>query len=384
MVSCSAHLRLGARVLMSACHLSDDLLVAMLSALPAAELRVAAATCNRWRECVPQAAELRLRLHVLGLPVGCDASPCWLRSLFTVELLEAAVGPRPAHSWREDYFELHYRACEKNWKEDTTKSPWEEVAESMRQQFEPGGICSLDVDCSRSMDCIMERQRAGWSEDAAHLLQHAAGEEESQVLVESYLAGCSDFAATIHSLVTECRSYLMRGPPLAPECYCTVRELSHFESEWATLPTRRVGESFFCVGGAAAREPLSCYFPDERGMRFEKSAQTGAGNGDDSRDWMTTYVLDDSPVVRFLSSEADRNGFHSLIQDQFNRWESELGPRGEYEHASWTAPMLCTATLVEKHAPGEWEVRPSKQGLRPARCALRPQQPLYTVRLSSG
>jgi hypothetical protein len=375
--------------MMSVQDLSDDLLVAVLSALPAAELRVAAATSNRWRECVPQAAELRFRLHGLGLPVGCDASPCWLRSLFTVELLEAAVGPRPAHSWREDYIDLHYRATEKNWRKDTTQSPWEEVAETMRQQLEPGGICSLDMDCSMSANLIMDRQAAGWSEDAAQLLLHTAGEEESQVLVECYLAGCSDFAATMHSLVTECCSYLMRGPPLAPECYCTVRALSDFESEWAALPTRRVGESFFCVGGASAREPLSCYFPDERGMRFEKSVQCpGTGNGENIRDWMTTYELDDSPVVRFLSSAADRNGFHSLMQDQFNRWESDLGPRGEYEHAGWSAPMFCTATLVEKLAPGEWEVRPYrsvlKRGLRPARCALRPQQPLYTVRLSFG
>ena len=47
--------------------------------------------------------------------------------------------------------------------------------------------------------------------------------------------------------------------------------------------------------------------------------------------------------------------------------------------------MLCTATLVEKHAPGKWQVHPHKRlGLLPARRALRPQQPLYTVRVSFG
>eukprot|EP00964_Phaeocystis_antarctica_P065462 scaffold39512_cov63-Phaeocystis_antarctica.AAC.2 len=42
-------------------HVSDDLLVLMLSTLPAADLRLAAATCSHWRECVPTASEIRLR-----------------------------------------------------------------------------------------------------------------------------------------------------------------------------------------------------------------------------------------------------------------------------------------------------------------------------------
>ena len=42
-------------------EVSDDLLVLMLSTLPAADLRLAAATCSHWRECVPTAAEIRLR-----------------------------------------------------------------------------------------------------------------------------------------------------------------------------------------------------------------------------------------------------------------------------------------------------------------------------------
>ena len=122
-------------------QVSDDLLVLMLSTLPAADLRLAAATCSHWRECVPAAAgdpapspqagpdpdpdpdpdldpdpnpdpdpEIRLRRRRPGIPVGHDAVPCWLRSLFTLELLAAAVGPMPAHSWREDYIELHHQA----------------------------------------------------------------------------------------------------------------------------------------------------------------------------------------------------------------------------------------------------------------------------------
>ena len=160
-----------------------------------------------------------------------------------------------------------------------------------------------------------------------------------------------------------------------------MRALSEFSSEWASLPARRVGESFFSVGGASAREALSCYFPDERGMQVEDTVLVG----EDISSMTSVFGLDDSPVVRFLSAAADRNGFHSLMQDSFHTWGSNVGPRGSYEPAGWSTPMLCTATLVEKHAPGEWEVRPHKRpGLRAARRALRPQQPLYTVRVSYG
>ena len=374
---------------MSICHISDDVLVLMLSTLPAGDLRVAAVTCSRWRECVPTAAEIRLRRLRLGIPAGHDALPCWLRSLFTVELMGAAVGPSPAHSWREDFVELHHRANEKSWQKDmerdsTHNVPWEAVAGNMRQELEPGGPFSLEVEygiLAQSED-LAGMQRAGWSEDGPQLLMHAAGEEVSQVLVGCYLARCSDFAATMHSLLAEYCSAASAAPPLAPECYCTVRALSEFSNDWGALPTRRVGESFFSVGGASAREALSCYFPDERGMQVE---DTVLGVGEDISSMTSVFGLDDSPVVRFLSAAADRNGFHSLMQDSFHTWDSNVGPRGSYEHAGWSTPMLCTVTLVEKHAPGEWEVRPHKRpGLRPERRVLRPQQPLYTVRVSFG
>ena len=48
-------------------QVSDDLLVLMLSTLPAADLRLAAATCSHWREWVPAAAEIRLRRRRQGL-----------------------------------------------------------------------------------------------------------------------------------------------------------------------------------------------------------------------------------------------------------------------------------------------------------------------------
>ena len=90
-----------------------------------------------------------------------------------------------------------------------------------------------------------------------------------QVLVECNLAGCSDFATTMHSLVIECCSYLMRGPPLAPECYCTVHELSDFERVGSAADAARGGELLLRgrrVGSRATVVLLS----DERGMRFEK------------------------------------------------------------------------------------------------------------------
>ena len=260
--------------------------------------------------------------------------------------------------------------------------PWEAVAEEMHAELEPGGPFSLEHECGMlaQIEDLASMRKVGWSETGGQLLMHDAGEAVCEVLVGCYLARRTDFAATMHSLVAEYCSAASTAPPLAPECYCTVRALAAFSSEWAALPTRRVGESFFSVGGASAREPLTCYFPDERGMHSDDMHY-------EDNDFSYGIGFDDSPVVRFLSAAADRNGFHSLMQDSFHVWDStsRAGPRGAYEHAGWSVVMLCTATLVEIHAPGEWEVRPCKRpGLRPVSRVLRPQQPLYTVRVSFG
>ena len=280
------------------------------------------------------------------------------------------------------------QANEKSWAKDQLREthyvPWEAVAEEMHAELEPGGPFSLERECGMlaQIEDLVSMRKAGWSETGGQLLMHGAGEEVCGVLVGCYLARRTDFAATMHSLVAEYCSAASTAPPLAPECYCTVRALAAFSSEWAALPTRRVGESFFSVGGASAREPLTCYFPDERGMHSEDMLPLSGLD-----DFSYGIGFDDSPVVRFLSAAADRNGFHSLMQDSFHVWDStsRAGPRGGYEHAGWSIAMLCTATLVEIHAPGEWWVRPCKRpGLRPVSRALRPQQPLYTVRVSFG
>ena len=86
------------------------------------------------------------------------------------------------------------------------------------------------------------------------------------------------------------------------------------------------------------------------------------------------------PSLRFVSSAPDRNGFHSLIQDAFD----ERMRSGRHEVASWSIPFLSTVTLIERHGPGEWEVYPTKYGLRPSKRGLRVQQTRYTVTVSFG
>ena len=96
---------------------------------------------------------------------------------------------------------------------------------------------------------------------------------------------------------------------------------------------------------------------------------------------MTIFKLAESPVVRFIAKPPDRNGYHSLVQDCFDRWDWE---HGVHENAGWTAPMLCTVTLIEVTAAGEWEVHPHRPGLQSGRRGLRVMQPLFTVEISYG
>lgn len=378
---------------MQDCLADDDMLTAVLSMLPAAILRAAAPTCRRWREMVPVAAEGRVRhLHQGVYPAGHDTSPCWLRSLFTVELIEDAVGPRPPRSWQEEYVELHVQAEKKRWRPEL-HGPWHDAMDMKREEYETGlfSLASMIREDGRGRDkrgrsALTDLEAAGFSADEARLLTfQIAGEEEGQVLNDSYLHRRNDFAATTHAQAIAYTRAAARMLRPAPQAYNTVRSLTEFSSEWAALPRRQVGESFFCMGGSPAREAWDCYFPNSHGMHVEECVPVSDTAGEDYlRDWQTIYVLDDSPVVLFLSSAADRNGFHSLVQDAIGAWDSAMGPKGEYEPPSWSVPMATTVTLVEVHAPGEWEVYPYKPGLRPARKAVRPQQSLYTVRVSFG
>ena len=304
---------------------------------------------------------------------------CWLRSLLSVELLVAAVGPRPRHSWREDYVELHVEAERLRWEKDE-EMPFDRVAENYRTDFGANGDMSLEKMKEEYKVDQAQLRRAGWGEDDALLTVHVTGVEVNHLLIESYRARNNSFAASLHSAVAAYTAAAMRDRSCAPDCYWHLRDLTKWSAEWARLPALQLGESFFCVGGASAREPLECYFPDERGMHEEKSVLRPGGDGTNLDDWMTEFEYVDAPVVRFVSSPPDRSGFHSLVQDAFD----ERMRSGCHEVASYSIPFLSTVTLVEMHEPGEWEVHPTKYGLRPSKRGLRVQQTLYTVTVSFG
>ena len=362
-------------------ELPDELLAALLAKLTTVDLRAAAETCRHWREMVAVAAELCVRKHNPYLPSASSGggSPCWLRSLLSVELLAAAVGPRPQHSWREDYVDLHVEAERLRW-ETEEDMPFDRVAANYRTDFSDDGDMSLKRMKEEYKVDQAQLRRAGWGEDDALLTVHVTGVEVNHLLVESYRERRNTFAASLHSTVAAYTAAAMRDRSPAPVCYWHLCDLAKWSVEWACLPTLALGESFFCVGGASAREPLDCYFPNDLGMHEEKSVLRPGGDGVNLEDWMTEFVFVDSPCVRFVSSAPDRNGFHSLIQDAFD----ERMRSGRHEVASWSIPFLSTVTLIERHGPGEWEVYPTKYGLRPSKRGLRVQQTRYTVTVSFG
>jgi hypothetical protein len=302
--------------------LHDELQIALLSAISTSDLRRAARVCKRWREHVALAAESRLRLHCPALPSGSAACPCWLRSLFTQELIETTVGPKPRHSWREEHVELHVAAEQMRWEKES-EMPWDAVVSSVREDYSIGGSLSLEKTVEMHRSQLTMLRQAGWSEDDSVLTLHIAGEETNQVavsmghfcavvflctncdaphtmnsfldsalinsfliwqvLMNSFLERRDAFVATLHSTAAAYTAAAMRATP-APTCYCTVLGLADWSPEWLSLPQRQVGESFFCVSGASAREPMECYF-SARGMHTESTVlRPGASGLEVSRD----------------------------------------------------------------------------------------------------
>jgi hypothetical protein len=95
--------------------LPTEMLVHTLQFRTAAALGRAACVSLAWRRAVALTAEAAVRRHHPQWPQGSDACPCWLRSLWTIELLLDRVGPDPASTssdrgWRDEYIPLHIAA----------------------------------------------------------------------------------------------------------------------------------------------------------------------------------------------------------------------------------------------------------------------------------
>ena len=78
----------------------DELLLLSLSYLDATALVSLCRVCKRYKRLsVPAAASALHERHALS-------SPCSLRSLWTLEAIESAVGPRPSSTWVDEWAAL--------------------------------------------------------------------------------------------------------------------------------------------------------------------------------------------------------------------------------------------------------------------------------------
>ena len=363
--------------------------MSFLSSMPVQDLCRLAGTCNFLQDQAAVAAEYRCRQLRAQWPAGSDACPCWLRCLATMELLHAAIGPPPSHSWREEHIELQLRVFKREWESKYEDLPFEGmVALNAQADLEPGGILALDTKLEESKLYIVQLQQLGWNLDDAQLTIHIAGVDTSQVLMESFTAHRREFAATLHSSAAAYTAAALRDQrAVAPTCYNTLDGLVAWSPEWARLPSLALGESFFCAGSFSAREPLHCFFPNTLGMCEETVVENELEDLPADADALPgdrvaiRFETIDAPIVRIISSAADRHGFHSLVQDGCDERDQDSLMD---EAASWSVPMLSTVTLIAKHGPGQWELYPSRRGNRPTKRPLRVQQPLFTVHVSFG
>lgn len=355
--------------------LPSDALLAILRCMPVTTLCRAAIVCSTWRRAVMVAAEDKLRQHRAGIAPGCDACPCWLRSLWAIELLVSHVGPDPTgRSWRDEYKPLHVAAAKWGMGER-----WEEW---MAADFEPGGTCA-----EMAADEIDEAQarlgHIGWPAEDAAVLAHIGGEDEAAEQVRSYKQRLPTLAATLHASVrvysvAACRAAAAAAPVPPPLYYYLSgeRSLCHIDPDWAQLPSLPVGAEFRIVGGASARAPLRCYFPDRYAMCKEE-LRSDDPHWASFEDTYYRYVPQESDVVRFVSRPADVSGYHAMVhdfaceRDMDSQELKELAPN--FDTDGWSAPLNTTFRLEAVFPPGAWIVR-----------GLRVRRTLYTVTLSFG
>ena len=347
-------------------RLPEDVVQSVLGHLAATDLRQAAATRALWRELVPLVAERRLRLYRPNTAPGSRASPCWLRSLSTVELLRATIGPRPtSRAWRDEYVPLQLAVGRLN------HSWTEEHVEMMRPEFTPGGSHSVESDSFRSS--WEPLHQTGWPVEEAQVVHAVAGVGGSRAINNAILVRSDEFAAITHALLEAYSNAALREatgvltsrrvmqPRYAP-LHGNQSLVAH-DATWHRLDQMDIGASTLVVSPGFARAPLACYFPDDRGMYTEHMSSTIDDNGE--VEWKKQFQLNDSNVVCFLSRAPDRSGFHALVHD---------GIADSNYNDCWSVAPFATITLVAVSAPGEWSVHGG----------LRPRRWLFTVRASFG
>ena len=356
-------------------HLTDlphDLLHSSLRTASARDMGRMGRCSRLWLQVCDEVAERRLRARRTGLPPGSSAHPCWLRSLGTLEQIDAAVGPAPSRSWRDEYVPLMLAA-------ERAFSPGEFPAPPT-DLYGPGGDLSIDVMCAADADDMTAVVQAGFSADDAAVLSTLGGTAPSTILVRAFLQRSTEFAAITHRLsdlyfraalrawnagVTHGRVYqpLGTGPPT--DALDSQVGLIAFDPAWGRLTTASVGDRIEIVGTGCAYEPIEVVFQDDAGIYTESASLTDPAEGEAIS---SSWNLEDSDVVCFLPSRpADRGGHYMLVHEPADPKSSAAAD------CLWGLHGPFIVTLEAISEPGEWQVR-----------GLRVRRRLYSVSVSFG
>tara|TARA_B110001452_G_scaffold225938_1_gene200129 strand:+ start:376 stop:1440 length:1065 start_codon:yes stop_codon:yes gene_type:complete len=349
------------------CDLPHDLLRSSMRTASAKDMGHMGRCSRLWLQVCDEVAERRLRVRRPGLPPGSEACPCWLRSIATIEQVEAAVGPKPSRSWHDEYLPL-MKAAELAFADP----PHVEL-------FEPGGALTLDATLEFDAATIAAAVQAGSSADDAELIQCISGAAVSAILVRAWHAKSTEFAAIMHRVREANFEAAMRGWSACKMHVALYEKLGkgaptdtigdhdgliEFDTAWERLTTSKVGDRIEIVDGVTAIEPIECVFPDDAGIY---TAMTHLHDGDEEEPVL--WEAQDSDIVCFVPPKpADRGGFHALMHDTPN-------PTSDFptDQCMWSVGGPLTVTLEAISEPGEWQVR-----------GLSVRRRLYSVSVSHG
>ena len=290
----------------------------ILIQLPALCLSRARCVCSSWRALTEGIAEELLRRRRRSL-LRVAACPCWARCLAVVEIIENAIGPRPA---------------ERTWQADN---------EALRSE--------AGVDWTYPLPWVLEhawvkhKVAIGWAERDAQVLAGLA--DLHGPLGAAFRERSARFAASSHALLDATFAAAMRPERAltsAPaRLFANLQGedgLENLEAIWRpeALLALGIGGSFRTTCLVDAKAPRRCNFRTDDGWYAYIGRE--AFEGDDA------FELQDSDLVCFRASPDGVGGFRSLIHE----------PRADAEDDIYLLPPLATVCLERIDGEGEWQV----------------------------
>jgi hypothetical protein len=313
-------------------RLPEDVCALIVARLDGRSLGALSGVCHPLRSLAQAAAEAAMRELQPNLFREAITGLRWAessllaRSLHAIELLQAAVGPRPARPWWQEWAELRMEEAR-----ITSQQGVAVVADV--SSYQPGG--------ERSIGALLRQYAGGlsWMLDAGWPLTHAASTMlllacGSSAIGMSIRQGTPTFAASAHALADALRMRAWSISTSVPPTYASIEGvfgLSSADPGWNQLlrPDVRVGFSFVTTAPVQASvNPTRLPESDEY---LEPVHRIGSA---------ACELRVGGPLVCFLSDWGGRgDSLRTLVQT------SPIG---------FALPPIVRITLVAVHEPATW------------------------------